>query len=96
MFVYAHPKIVFTILVAQASAENASAGRSNMRNDTIAAIATGLSEAGVSIIRISGKKAFSIADAIFLPKKQGKIISQQKSHTIHYGYIVIPSPLRHG
>ena len=59
-----------------------------MRNDTIAAIATGLSDAGISIIRISGTNAFSIADCIFRSKKQDKIISQQKSHTIHYGYIV--------
>ena len=42
-----------------------------MRNDTIAAIATGLSDAGISIIRISGTNAFSIADCIFRSKKQG-------------------------
>ena len=58
-----------------------------MRNDTIAAIATGLSDAGISIIRISGSKALAIADTIFQAKQQGKVISQQKSHTMHYGYI---------
>ena len=34
-------------------------------NETIAAIATGLSESGISIIRVSGPDAFSIADKIF-------------------------------
>ena len=58
-----------------------------MRNDTIAAIATGLSDAGISIIRVSGSKAFGIADMIFQAKKQGKLLSMQKSHTMHYGYI---------
>lgn len=58
-----------------------------MQTDTIAAIATGLSDAGISMIRISGKEAFSIADSIFLPKKKGKVLSRQKSHTMHYGHI---------
>ena len=41
-------------------------------HDTIAAIATGTTNAGISIIRISGTDAFSVADAVFLSKK-GKI-----------------------
>lgn len=59
-----------------------------MRNyDTIAAIATGTTNAGISIIRISGKEAFSVADAIFVSKKGNKKLSEQKSHTMHYGVI---------
>lgn len=59
-----------------------------MRNDTIAAIATGLSNAGISIIRISGTEAFPIIDRIYKSKKGDKILSKENSHTIHYGYIV--------
>lgn len=59
-----------------------------MRNDTIAAIATGLSNAGISIIRISGTESFPIIDRIYKSKKGDKILSKENSHTIHYGYIV--------
>lgn len=55
--------------------------------DTIAAIATGMTNAGISIIRVSGKDALSIGDAIFYSKKGNKKLSEQKSHTLHYGYI---------
>ncbi len=60
-----------------------------MRNkDTICAIATGVTNAGISIIRISGENAFSIADKLYVSKKPGKTLSSQRSHTMHYGYIV--------
>lgn len=59
-----------------------------MRIDTIAAIATGLSNAGISIIRISGEDAFSVIDRIYRSKTGSKILSKEKSHTIHYGFIV--------
>ena len=55
-------------------------------NETIAAIATSLSESGISIIRVSGPDAFSIGDRIF-KGKDGKKVSEYKSHTIHYGFI---------
>jgi tRNA modification GTPase len=58
-----------------------------MRTDTIAAIATGLSNAGISLIRISGNDAFSIIDRIYKSKTGNKILSEEKSHTLHYGYI---------
>ena len=58
-----------------------------MKTDTIAAIATGLSNSGISIIRISGEDAFSIIDKIYTSKNGNKILSREKSHTIHYGYI---------
>ena len=56
--------------------------------DTIAAIATGITNFGIGIIRISGDLAISVAEKIFKPLKENKKISEVKSHTIHYGYIV--------
>ena len=58
-----------------------------MKSDTIAAIATGLSNAGISIIRISGDRAIELADKIFEARRQGVTLASAKSHTIHYGYI---------
>lgn len=55
--------------------------------ETIAAIATGLSESGISIIRVSGPDAFSIADRIFKSADK-KSLFDFESHTIHYGFIV--------
>ncbi len=74
-----------------------------MWTDTIAAIATALSESGIGIIRISGEDAVAIADNVFYSKKEfsdyqklknkndfRKTFSFHKvrSHTIHYGYII--------
>ena len=56
--------------------------------DTIAAIATGTTNAGISIIRISGAEAIAIADKIFVSKKNRKKLSDVKSHTLHYGTIM--------
>lgn len=57
-----------------------------MKQDTIAAIATGMTNSGIGIIRVSGEEAFSIIDKIYR-SKGNKILSKEKSHTIHYGYI---------
>ena len=35
-----------------------------MKTDTIAAIATGMSNSGIGIVRISGEEAFSVIDSI--------------------------------
>lgn len=59
-----------------------------MKTETIAAIATGLSNAGISIIRISGESAFTIIDHIYQSRSGNKILSTENSHTIHYGYII--------
>lgn len=59
-----------------------------MKTDTIAAIATGLSNAGISIVRISGDQAFAVIDKIFQTKSKAKRLSEMESHTVHYGYIV--------
>jgi len=57
----------------------------NNQEDTITALATPAGIGAISIIRISGKEAFSATDAIF----RGKIkITEAQSHTIHYGNIV--------
>lgn len=55
--------------------------------DTIAAIATGVTNSGIGIIRISGDNAIKLADKIFIPYKKENKLSNVKSHTIHYGYI---------
>ncbi len=60
----------------------------SMKNDTICAIATGATNAGISIIRISGDEAFVIADKIFVAKKPGRKLSDRKTHTLTYGNIV--------
>ena len=57
------------------------------KTDTIAAISTAMTNSGIGIVRISGDEAFEIIDKIYKGKKE-KILSEQKSHTIHYGYIV--------
>lgn len=56
------------------------------QEDTIAAIATGMTDSGIGIIRISGCDAIQIADRIFNSKSNHKV-SKMKSHTIHYGFI---------
>ncbi len=58
-----------------------------MKKETIAAIATALSNSGIGIIRISGEEAFSIGNAIYCTKDHKKSLLDFKSHTIHYGYI---------
>jgi tRNA modification GTPase len=56
-------------------------------NDTIAAISTAIGEAGIGIVRISGKDALSLADKIFYSKDVKKP-SCCKTYTLHYGWIV--------
>lgn len=52
--------------------------------ETIVAIATAQGEGALGVIRLSGKDAIEIANSIF----KGKDLTQQESHTLHYGYIV--------
>lgn len=59
-----------------------------MKNDTIAAIATAMSDSGIGIIRVSGDEAVMIVDKIYRNVKQEKVLEKYKSHTIHYGFIV--------
>ena len=53
-------------------------------DDTIAAISTAQGVGAISIIRVSGPKAFEIVSKIFSNKK----FKEAPSHTIHYGFIV--------
>jgi len=59
--------------------------------DTIAAISTPIGEGGISVIRISGEKAFEKISSIFFKDKSGKNnfdIASLNSHTIHFGYVL--------
>ena len=56
-------------------------GGNIMKKDTIAAIATALSNSGIGIVRISGAESLDIVQKIY----KGKPL---KTHAIHYGYIV--------
>ena len=51
-------------------------------DDTIVAISTSLGVGAISIIRLSGNEAISIADSIFSGD-----LKKKKTHTISYGYI---------
>ncbi len=55
-------------------------------NDTIAAIATGLRESGIGIIRISGPESYEIINKIFTTGS-GKTPDLTESHRVHHGYI---------
>jgi tRNA modification GTPase len=62
-----------------------------MLHDTIAAISTSPGEGGISVIRISGERAFAITEEIFSSDKKGMkkiLIDKLHSHTIHFGYIL--------
>lgn len=59
-----------------------------MKTDTIAAIATAVSNSGIGIIRVSGEEALSIVHSIFINNKKEHCLNHYKSHTIHYGFIV--------
>ena len=58
-----------------------------MRTDTIAAIATAVSDSGIGIIRISGDDAIEVADRVYRSKNNKKGLTKVESHTIHYGFI---------
>ena len=58
-----------------------------MKTDTIAAIATGMTNSGIGIIRISGPDSVFIADKIFRAGKKNIKLENVESHTIHYGFI---------
>ena len=55
------------------------------KNDTIAAISTGMTASGIGIVRICGEEAFQVIDRIYKGKKK---LSEVESHTNHYGHII--------
>ena len=58
------------------------------QTDTIAAIATGMTDSGIGIIRISGKDAVATGSRLFCTPSGKDILQNVESHTFHYGYIV--------
>ena len=58
-----------------------------MEYDTIAAVSTPYGRGGISIIRISGEAAISIADRVFR-SKSGTSLANAKNRTINYGHII--------
>lgn len=59
-----------------------------MKSDTIAAVATAMSDSGIGIIRISGEESINIVDKIYRTKSGKRKLYEFPSHTIHYGYII--------
>lgn len=53
--------------------------------DTICAIATGMGNAGIGIIRISGSEAINIASKVFKPANDKKVVKIMKSYTAAFG-----------
>ena len=58
------------------------------QTETIAAIATALSDSGIGIIRISGSEAISVGDRVYRSKNGCHSLKDYGSHTIHYGFIM--------
>lgn len=56
-------------------------------NDTIASIATAMTNSGIGIIRVSGPESISIVDKIFVAKKKEKKLAKMSTYTAHYGFI---------
>lgn len=64
-------------------------------NETIAAIATGMTDAGIGIIRISGEKALEIGNSIFRSPSGKEILQNAASHVLKYGYVVDSELYKH-
>ena len=64
-----------------------------MKSNTIAAIATPMTNSGIGIIRISGDEALDIIEKVFKPKKKDKKIKDVKTYTAHYGHVYDESTL---
>lgn len=59
-----------------------------MKSDTIAAIATAVSDSGIGIVRVSGNEAIAVVHKIYRNKNKKPLLNSYDSHTIHYGFIV--------
>lgn len=59
-----------------------------LNDDTICAISTAMAPSGIGIVRMSGSGAVDIVDRIYRSPKKYKRLSDQLSHTIHYGWIM--------
>jgi len=56
-------------------------------DDTICAIATAMSDAGIGIIRVSGKDSVSIVDKLYISAKKVHNLKNHKPNSIEYGFI---------
>ena len=56
------------------------------KSETIAAIATALSDSGIGIVRVSGDEAIAVVNKIYRSKGKA-VLMDYESHTIHYGFI---------
>ena len=59
-----------------------------LKKDTIAAIATGLTDSGIGIIRISGEEAVNVGDRLFRSSSGKTVLRDSISHFMQYGYVV--------
>ncbi len=59
-----------------------------MKYETIAAIASGITDSGIGIVRISGEDAVQKVHPIFRSPSGKKILDSVESHKLTYGYIV--------
>ena len=57
------------------------------REDVIAAIATGVGEGGIGIVRLSGGDVLDVLSRVYVGTQKPDTF---ESHTIHYGHIVRP------
>ncbi|MCM1494904.1 MAG: tRNA uridine-5-carboxymethylaminomethyl(34) synthesis GTPase MnmE [Bacteroides sp.] len=57
------------------------------QKDTIAAIATGMTNAGIGIIRISGTEAIDIADSVFCARNPDKTLKNTPGYSALFGNI---------
>ena len=58
------------------------------QTETIAAIATALSDSGIGIVRISGDDAIEIGSRVYRSKNGCHSLKDYGSHTIHYGFVM--------
>lgn len=56
--------------------------------DTIAAVATAMSDSGIGIIRVSGDESIELVDMVYRNAEGNRALTKYDSHTIHYGFIV--------
>lgn len=64
--------------------ENSASG---INNDTIIALATPYGMGAIAVIRLSGEKAIELVSGFFESRRKGKVLSKQRSHTVHLGLI---------
>lgn len=58
------------------------------QNSTIAAIATGLTDSGIGIIRISGSEAVNVGNCMFRTPGGNASLLNSESHLMQYGYVI--------